>query len=275
MSIAPLDGAPLFADLSGGPEYWPLNRVSALLSPETDLDILLASLRRGVGTANMRNIMMEALEDQDWTAVYRSRHGPLVFGDRLCICPSWARPLPAPCVIVLDPGLAFGTGSHGTTTLCLEWLVQRTVQGKDVIDYGCGSGVLGLAAAALGARRVLAVDNDPQAVSAARANVERNRLGGTVHVSLCGEVELPAVDILVANILLQPLVELADTFRALVKPGGVIALSGILAVQVGACVDAYQPWFDMAAPQFRNEWALLHGTRYGGYLFPPGENGDS
>ena len=260
VSIIPLAGD-LFADAPGGTAYWPSNRLAALLAPDTDLDILLACLRNRVGPANIRNATFEAVADRNWGAEYRATRGPICFGDFLCICPSWAQPAAAEHVIFLDPGLAFGTGSHGTTALCLDWLVTTDLHGLNVIDYGCGSGILAMAAATMGARAVDAVDFDPEAVAVARDNVAKNGLGQQVRVSVCDEVEMTVADILIANILLQPLVELAPRFSALVKPRGMIVLSGILATQVEECVSAYGPWFVFSGPEFRDEWAMLHGTR--------------
>lgn len=260
VSIVPLAGD-LFADAPGNAAYWPSNRLAALLAPDTNLDILLACLRNRVGPGNIRNATFEPVPDRNWTAEYRAAHGPIRYGDRLCICPSWAQPAADEHVVFLDPGLAFGTGSHSTTALCLDWLARTDLRGLDVIDYGCGSGVLAMSAAALGAGTVHAVDVDPEAVAVARDNVAGNRLGRQVRVSLCGDVDLPAADILVANILLQPLVELAPKFSTLVKPRGRIALSGLLATQVNECAAAYGSWFEFTEPGFRDEWALLLGER--------------
>ncbi|MBI2994618.1 MAG: 50S ribosomal protein L11 methyltransferase [Gammaproteobacteria bacterium] len=259
VSITPLKGAAI-EGIAGPAVYGTSNRVSALIAAGTDLDILIACLRNRVGADHIRNVSFEAVADRDWSAEYCATHQPLSFGGKLCICPGWAKPAPGQHVVCLDPGLAFGTGIHATTALCLEWLTGLSLRDLVVIDHGCGSGVLALSAAVLGAREVHAVDIDPGAVDVARENVAKNSLGQRVRVSRCG-VDLPAADILVANILLQPLVDLAPTFSVLVKSGGRIALSGILATQTDECAAAYLPWFDIAPPEFRDEWALLPGTR--------------
>jgi len=264
ISISPVSGEPIFAGADDCGEFWRSSRLDALFAPDAELDIIIACLRNRIGTQNLSAHGVELLGDCDWDANARSNAGPSLYGDhRLCICPSWAQPLRADHVLVLDPGLAFGTGGHATTRLCLEWLVRTDPSGSTVIDYGCGSGVLGLAAARLGARAVYAVDIDPQAVSATRANAERNGLQDRVQASLAEAAALPEADILIANILLKTLLGLAGSLSRLLRPGGRIAVSGVLAVQVELCLGAYRPWFKMAAPQFNGEWALLHGVRSG------------
>ncbi len=185
----------------------------------------------------------------------------MVFGERLCICPGWLKPPDGyQHIITLDPGLAFGTGGHPTTSLCLEWLARQELTGRSVIDYGCGSGILALAAARLNAGKVYAVDIDLQAVAAARNNAGRNKLE-EITIGAAEEVDLPASDILIANILLTPLLAFAPKFSTLVKAKGDIVLSGILASQAEECLAAYGRWFKMDEPEFRNEWAMLHGVR--------------
>ena len=182
---------------------------------------------------------------------------------RLHIIPSWLSPptdddKPS---IIIDPGLAFGTGTHVTTALCLEWLAQNNIEGKSIIDYGCGSGILALAAARLGADKVFAVDTDPQAIAAAQFNIRRNHFEKVISVSSPDQLSLIEVDILIANILMGPLLELASIFSVLVRPDGQLVLSGILATQVEECLATYSRWFKMSDPKFRDEWAVLHGYR--------------
>lgn len=251
----------LLAESTEATGYWAACRIGALLPADADFDIVLACLRNAAGVPGLRNAGVEPLPDRDWVAAGREAQGALQFGERLCICPSW---IPAPAgkqVLTLDPGLAFGTGAHATTALCLEWLAGTDLRGRTVIDYGCGSGVLGLAAAKLGASRVHAIDVDPVAVAATSENAGRNGLAGVVTSGLPGAGPLPVVDLLVANILLGPLLELAEHFAPLVRPGGRIVLSGILAAQADACLGHYGRWFNMAAPRYRDEWALLYGER--------------
>ena len=243
-------------------DFWERTHISALLHADTDLDILLASLRNCVGADQIRGYHIAVVEDRDWVSEAQQAHQPLIFGNRLCICPGWCVPPDnIPHLLMLDPGLAFGTGGHDTTAMCLEWLVQNDITGKVVIDYGCGSGVLALAASALGASHVYAVDIDPQALQAARANTERNGMQGNITVAHPDEMTLPVADIMLANVLLGPLVKLAPEFAGLVRVQGTLVLSGLLAVQAEECLVAYQTWFNMDTPCYRKEWALLQGMR--------------
>ncbi|OGT32249.1 MAG: ribosomal protein L11 methyltransferase [Gammaproteobacteria bacterium RBG_16_51_14] len=262
VSFSAVSNEPVFGQEETEPVLWQQTRVVATLYEETDLDVLLVCLRDRIGAEHILKHEITLLEDRDWISEYQQGHRPLTFGDRLCICPSWCRPpdsLTEP--IILDPGLAFGTGSHATTSLCLEWLVANDVTGKTVIDYGCGSGILALAAARLGAGEVYAVDIDPQALQAARENIQRNHLDRHIVISHADEIDLPATDVLIANILMNPLLDLGPQFAVLVQVGGRLALSGLLATQAGECLAAYQGWFNMEHPVYRQEWALLQGTR--------------
>ena len=185
------------------------------------------------------------------------------FGERVWICPSWEEP-PAPDAvnILLDPGLAFGTGTHPTTALCLEWLDAQSLQDKLVIDYGCGSGILAIAAVLLGASRVIAIDNDPQAILASESNRTLNGITASqMSVHLPGVTEHPQADVLVANILSGPLEQLTPVIAALVKPGGRLILSGVLSLQTTSLMDSYHPYFDMLPPVMRDEWVRVEGIR--------------
>ena len=166
-----------------------------------------------------------------------------------------------PCIITLDPGLAFGTGTHPTTALCLEWLDANDVRGKRVIDYGCGSGILAIAALKLGAREVYAVDIDPQALLATQANATINAVQDRLRVGAVSELKGIQADVLLANILAEPLKELAPTFGELVAPSGQIVLSGVLVLQAQEVAARYTPWFDIAPATFREDWARIDGAR--------------
>lgn len=243
-------------------ELWELTRVTALLDEDTDLDTLLVILRQRAGTDHILQHRIELLPDKDWVSEYQHTHGVKVFAGKLCLCPGWCSPPgDVPNVLMLDPGLAFGTGTHDTTGLCLEWLVENDIAGKTVIDYGCGSGILALAALKLGATSANAIDIDPQALATTRANAENNQMTDRLTVALPGEFELQTADILLANILLNPLKELAPLFARLVVAEGRIVLSGLLAVQAEECLAVYGSWFNMEPPLFRHEWAMLKGTR--------------
>jgi ribosomal protein L11 methyltransferase len=243
-------------------ELWERTRVTALLDDDSDLDTLLVVVRDRIGADHIKQHHIELIEDKDWVGEYQHTHGPKIFGDRFCICPGWCTPPEnIPNVLMLDPGLAFGTGTHETTAMCLDWLIEHDIKNKQVIDYGCGSGILALAALKLGAAHAWAVDIDPQALDAAKANVERNQLSDRITIMHPDEGLLPASDVLLANVLLNPLKDLATKFAGLVSPGGNVVLSGILSTQAEECLAAYQSWFNMQTPVYQREWALLEGTR--------------
>lgn len=241
---------------------WQQTAVTVLIDAEIDIDILLACIRNRIGSENIFRHRIEALAEEDWTETHKQGFHTMVFADRFAVRPAWeavdAGGLPS---VTLEPGLAFGTGRHATTALCLQWLASNELTGKTVIDYGCGSGILSLAAARLGAAQVFAIDIDPQAVLAAGQNVERNRLQNVVRVAAALPDDQPQADVLLANILFNPLIQLAPVFAGLVKPGGEIVLSGLLAGQEADCLACYRQWFKMDIPEYREEWLLLHGYR--------------
>lgn len=200
-------------------------------------------------------------QEQDWVNQWRQEFHTMHFGERLVIHPSHELPeTPSANAILLDPGLAFGTGKHPTTALCLEWLDAEIQGGETVVDYGCGSGILAIAASKLGAQHVLAVDLDPQALSATEDNCAKNQVTN-VRPLLCEEVPAVQADVLVANILANPLISLAPTLAELVKSGGKLALSGILDHQADGVLAAYAPYFEMTLSKQREEWVLLTGIR--------------
>ena len=244
------------------PVVWQQTSVTALLDPETDLDILLACIRNRIGTENICGYHVEPLADADWTDAHKQGFHRMIFAGNLVVRPGW-EPAGSPGLaeITLEPGLAFGTGKHATTWLCLDWLARHELSDKTVIDYGCGSGILSLAAARLGAGQVFAVDIDPQALLATRQNAERNRLQDKIRISAAPCPGLPQAEILVANILLNPLIQMAPVFAGLVRTGGDIVLSGLLATQLADCLACYRQWFKMELPEYRDEWSLLHGQR--------------
>ncbi len=203
-------------------------------------------------------LTLEPVPDKDWERVCMADFKPQQFGKRLWICPSWLTP-PEPEAInlTLDPGLAFGTGTHPTTALCLTWLEQANLANKQVIDYGCGSGILALAALKLGARHVTAVDLDNQALIATRNNAATNQITeSNLSVSL-PDVFIEPVDVLIANILLTPLLQLQSEFRRLLKPGGTLVVSGILNEQVEQLIVAYQNDFKHVATLTQEDWSLV------------------
>jgi ribosomal protein L11 methyltransferase len=202
------------------------------------------------------------IEDQDWVRATQAQFGPIAIGDRLVIVPSWCEAPQGAVAITLDPGLAFGTGSHPTTRLCLEWLQDCLERGATVLDYGCGSGVLAIAAMKLGAREVVGTDVDPQAIRASRDNARANAVEATF--VLPDALALRAFDVVVANILANPLILLAPALAARVHPGGRLALSGILESQAADVIAAYAPWFTLRAWRASEGWVLLAGGRTAG-----------
>jgi ribosomal protein L11 methyltransferase len=203
---------------------------------------------------------LETLSEQDWVRRTQAQFGPLRIADKLWVIPSWCEPVDAEAInLELDPGLAFGTGSHPTTRLCLRWLAANLVPGQSVLDYGCGSGILAIAAAKLGAATVTGTDIDPRAIEASRANGERN--GVSARFVLPDALMPDQVDIVVANILANPLRLLAPMLAARVREEGAIVLSGILEDQVAAVRGAYRRWFKLGAWGTDDGWVALTGRR--------------
>ncbi len=253
---------PLLEPGVGETPLWSRTRITALYPGNTDIGALRAALARALGDDAAARVVTEPLEDRDWTRTWLDGFRPMRFGERLWVCPTTGEVGEAGAVVVrLDPGLAFGTGTHPTTALCLEWLDGRSLDGLTVVDYGCGSGILAVAALKLGARRVWAVDNDPQALTATQDNARRNAVEARLHV--VSPDDLPAdlrVDAVVANILANPLISLAPRLAGLLVPGGRLALSGILADQAGGVRAAYErAGVSFADVRQRQEWVLLAG----------------
>lgn len=265
ISISYLDAEdqPVFQEKPGSTPLWDNTFLLCLFNAKTDLGSLLNKLRCNTKVLNNKSLNIELIEDQDWERSWMKDFEPIQFGEKLWICPSWlSPPEPNAVNIKLDPGLAFGTGNHATTSLCLRWLDQADVRGSEVIDYGCGSGVLSIASALLGAVKVHSVDNDPQAISATIDNSRRNKVPGDVLTTYLPEAVPPVhADILIANILERPLIDLSEKFAELVKKGGYITLSGLLEEQIPSLLSCYDRWFDMEAPQVEQGWVLLCGTR--------------
>lgn len=253
---------PLFEPKLGTTPLWEHTEITGLFSAETDTDALVLGLQQQLGETALPHWKSEILEDQDWTRSWLDRFKPMQFGERLWICPSaYEPPVPDAVNILLDPGLAFGTGTHPTTDMCLQWLDAHPPEGLDVIDYGCGSGILALAAGKLGATQILAVDNDPQALIATRDNSEKNSLTDRISTCLPDDVPTDPCDLLLANILAGPLAELAPTLTRLLKPGGHLVLSGLLESQAEATISAYQPDVNLQIFKQQEEWICLHGQR--------------
>jgi len=239
---------------------WAHSRVVALLEADADAHALLAEAGAAIGLDEVPAFSIETVEEQNWVQLTQSQFDPIRVSERLWIVPSWHEsPDPAAVNLILDPGMAFGTGSHPTTRLCLEWL-ERTVSADcTVLDYGCGSGILAIAAARLGAGRVAGVDIDPQAVEAARANAERN--GVTALFADSAQPVAGEYDLVVANILSNPLRVLAPAICAHVRSGGRLALSGILREQAEEIIGIYAQWLPMQVADTREDWVCLSGVK--------------
>ena len=239
---------------------WNRSRVIALLEPEADVAALLARASVAAGLAAVPAWTVVEVAEQNWIQLTQSQFDPIRVSERLWIVPSWHQcPDPAAVNLILDPGMAFGTGSHPTTRLCLEWLERNVHAGCSVLDYGCGSGILAIAAARLGAGCVAGVDIDPQAVDAAQANAKRNGVTAAFHDSV--QPVAGAYDLVVANILSNPLRVLAPAICDHVRSGGRLALSGILREQSDEIMAIYGQWLPMQVADFREDWVCLTGTK--------------
>ncbi len=246
----------------GEERLWNQCRITALFDAQRDPNPLRAALRNALPKITCQTLELQTLEDRAWERAWLDDFHPMRFGDRLWVCPAGQRPRQADAVVLdLDPGLAFGTGTHPTTALCLRWLDGAKLHGKWMLDYGCGSGILAIAAALLGAESVVAVDYDPQAIEATRGNAARNRVQERITPLLPEQTPNQGFDIVLANILAGTLVELAPELQPRVAPGGHLILSGILTEQAEQVAAAYRERFDLDPPLLQDEWALLHGRR--------------
>jgi ribosomal protein L11 methyltransferase len=278
LSVTLLDAAddPVLEPAPGATPLWPTVVVRALFPVESNPDALRAGLQSTAApdaASLARAASFETIADRAWEREWLKDFRPMRFGDRLWICPGGQRPDETVLAgadwtcVELDPGLAFGTGTHATTALCLGWLDSGAgswLEGSAVLDYGCGSGILAIAALKLGAGGATAVDIDPQALLATHGNADRN---GVLERLRIGSVESlagtdPGAGVVVANILAGPLVELAPRLAQLTRPGGRLALSGLLLEQVDAVTAAYLPWFDIALTGSREGWGILTGRRH-------------
>ena len=259
-----LDSAdqPLYEPPVGETPLWSRTRVMGLFDAATDINHVVELINTALSPTPLPDWRVSPLEDKDWEREWMDSFKPMSFGERLWIIPSWTEPPePEATNILLDPGLAFGTGTHPTTALCLQWLDEHGASFDEVIDYGCGSGILAVAAAKLGAKHVWAVDNDPQALIATHDNATKNNVNKSIKAALPAALPEIKTPLLLANILAQPLMGFAERFAQHISTDGHIVLSGILpdqAEQVAAC---YRPWFEMEAPVIQDEWVRLTGIR--------------
>jgi ribosomal protein L11 methyltransferase len=253
---------PIFEPDLGTTPLWSHTHLLALFEADTDETALLAHLQLLCGGA-LPEHHVERIEDQDWERSWMDGFQPMRFGQRLWIVPSWhAAPQPDAVNLLLDPGLAFGTGTHPTTALCLEWLDGQNLDNCSVLDFGCGSGILAIAALLLGAPQAAGTDIDPQALEASRDNASRNGIDpARFPVYLPADLPQQPADVVVANILAGPLVSLAPQITALVKSGGRLALSGILAEQAEEVRAAYASTFDLDPTAVKDGWVRISGVK--------------
>lgn len=257
---------PILEPAPGETPVWQNAIVTGLFEETKDHEALVMQIESSLGHCE-HTLSAENLEDQNWSRTWMDHYQPMQFGERLWVCP-WHIDPPDPDAINLrlDPGLAFGTGTHPTTSLCLNWLDQHIHHQNTLLDFGCGSGILAIAALLLGLQHADGVDIDPQALEASLANAKANRVNDQLQLFTADQQnrqETRQYEIVVANILSGPLVELAATLASHTKPGGDIILSGILRDQASDVFDAYQVFFKMDVPVFKDDWVLLHGCRLG------------
>ena len=254
---------PVYEPLPGETRLWGDTDVIGLFDAETDMQQVISALEFHPLLGNGFHHKVEQIEDKDWEREWMDNFHPMCFGQRLWICPSWREvPDPNAVNVMLDPGLAFGTGTHPTTSLCLSWLDGQDLNGKTVIDFGCGSGILAIAALKLGAAHAIGIDIDPQAIQASRDNAERNGVSGRLDLYLPEQQpENLSADVVVANILAGPLRELAPLISVLPASGGKLALSGILASQASDVCEAYAHNFVLDPVAEKDEWCRITGQR--------------
>ncbi|OCH25786.1 ribosomal protein L11 methyltransferase [Aliivibrio fischeri] len=265
LSITFLDAkdTPVFEPLPGETRLWGETDILALYDAEADMDFVITQLKASRLLEEGFAHKIEQLEDKDWEREWMDNFHPMQFGKRLWICPSW-REIPEPDAVnvMLDPGLAFGTGTHPTTSLCLEWLEGLDLEGKTVVDFGCGSGILAIAAIKLGAAKVIGIDIDPQAILASKDNATRNGVADQIELYLPQEQpEGLIADVVVANILAGPLRELSGIITSLVKPQGQLAMSGVLDTQAEDVASYYAEQFDLDAIVKQQEWCRISGKK--------------
>jgi ribosomal protein L11 methyltransferase len=254
---------PILEPKPGEMRLWDNLTITALYEETTDLSALLLMLESHKTDWNIHTVLHETVEEQVWERAWMDSFHPMCFGKRLWIYPSWHEiPADDSVKLLLDPGLAFGTGTHPTTALCLEWLDGQDLNGADVLDYGCGSGILAIAALKLGASNAVATDIDPQALLATLDNAERNSIN-PAQLHTCYPEQLPkqTYAIVMANILAGPLVELAPVLLAALAPGGQLVLSGILAEQAESIESAYKTALTGFAITQKDDWIRVTGTR--------------
>jgi ribosomal protein L11 methyltransferase len=250
----------------GETPLWDKVRITALFAPTADFAALQQDLRQSLQIGELPPWHVEYLPDRVWEREWLRDFRPMRFGRRLWISPDRqvvdaADTVADPVIVYLDPGLAFGTGTHPTTAMCLEWLDEQELAGRRVLDFGCGSGILSIAAIKLGANRAVALDNDPQALTATRSNALQNGVDDRIVTASDAALLSAEFDVIVANVLAGPLRQHARTICSRLLPGGALALAGIIEEQAASVASAYAEWIDFAPPIVRSPWVFLSGTR--------------
>lgn len=254
---------PVYEPAPGETKIWNQTKVIALFELDAEPELVKTLLFTKFKDKNLTHWFQEILADQTWERSWMEHYHPMKFGNSLWVCPTGQEKTEANTTcMVLDPGLAFGTGTHATTALCLEWLADHDLKNKIVIDYGCGSGILAVTALLLGAKEAHAIDIDPQAITATIANAEKNNVLNKIKCYLPEQFKPFQADIVIANILAQPLCELSESISALIKPSGQLVLSGILKEQAKSVVSAYtQHNIQIQTPTIQQDWCRLTGTK--------------
>ena len=253
---------PIYEPNIGEITYWPSTQVIGLYDAEFDMQKVITNLQKANVLGEEFRYKLDQLEDKDWEREWMDNFHPMQFGDKLWICPTWCDvPDTSAVNIMLDPGLAFGTGTHPTTSLCLKWLDGVDVAGKTVVDYGCGSGILAIAALLLGAKSAIGIDIDPQALIASKANAEHNGVAEKLSLYLPEQQPEFSADIVMANILAGPLGELRPIITNYCKPEGLLVMSGILDTQAERIASQYREHFTIDPIALENEWARVSGCK--------------
>lgn len=266
IDLADAKDEPIYEPLPGHMPVWQTSIVTGMFDTAVNPEQLSQSISDRLPAHLQSSLRRTQLKDRDWVQAYREHYFPIQCADNLWIVPGWHEPPdPDATNIILDPGLAFGTGGHPTTALCLSWLAENNLKDMTVIDYGCGSGILAIAALKLGAKHVIGVDIDPQALDASRRNADRNNItSGRLVLHLPDQFESLKANLVIANILAGPLVTLADRLAEMVIADGKILLSGILEQQKDEIQSAYQPFFNLHPPTASEGWVRITGTRLHG-----------
>lgn len=253
---------PVLEPAPGETPLWSKTQITGLFQADANLELLKQDILQSFDLSRLPEYRVEFLADRKWEREWLKDFQPMKFGQRLWVSPhDFDGEFGDDVVIRLDPGLAFGTGTHPTTALCLEWLDALVLDHKRVMDFGCGSGILAIGALLLGANSATAMDIDPQAITSTRRNATANNVASRLSTTTCVENSEAKFDVVVANILAGPLLELAQTLSSMLASEGVLALSGILESQVAAVQAAYEPWIHLETPVVNDGWVLLAGKR--------------